>query len=152
MWENKENNDNTEPTVGEVVEPSYAELKLKFDEAERLREFHKDNAERHYRKLVELQNQVTEFQTYLRENWESLDAHAEELADLFGLEMTSTKTFTFTIDVEVEVTATSPAYNWSDFDGSELDFDVSASVSYNSRNDLDDATVESTDVRACEEA
>ena len=151
MWENQENND-TEPTVGEVVEPSYAELKLKFDEAERLREFHKDNAERHHRKLVELQSQVTEFQNYLRENWESLDGHAEELADLFGLEMTSTKTFTFTIDVEVEVTTNNPAYNWSDFDGSEIDFDISTSVSYNSRNDLEDATVGSIDVRDCEEA
>jgi hypothetical protein len=163
MWENQENNDNAELSDSvmsaiqaedaEVVapKPTYEELELKLATAERNRDYNLNTATRHFDKLSKVTNQVAELETYLRENWESLDAHAEEIADLFDLEMTSTKTFTFTVDVEIEVTAVSPAYDWSNFDGSEIDLDVSASVSYHSRTELDDATVESTDVRECEE-
>lgn len=150
MWENKENNN--EETVGEAVKVTYEELEARLVEANGNINRFKYNNEAYASKLSARNDQVAKLEEYLRENWESLDAHAEEIAEIFDISITSTKTFTFTIDVEVEVTANSPAYDWSDFDGSELDFEVSASVAYNARNDLDDATVENTDVRDCEEA
>jgi hypothetical protein len=142
--------ENQEPET--IAEITYADLQLKFEEAERLRENYTDMAARHFDNLMKVNSKVGSLTKYLRENWESLDDHATEIAEILDLDMTATKTFTFTIDVEVEVTANSPAYNWSDFDGSGIDFDISASVAYGSLNDLDDATVESTDVRECEEA
>jgi predicted nuclease with TOPRIM domain len=151
MWENQENN-NEEPTVEQVAKATYEELEARLVEANGNINRFKYNNEAYASKLSARNDQVDKLEEYLKENWESLDEHAEEIAEIFDISITSTKTFTFTLEVEVEVTANSPAYNWSDFDGSELDFDVSASVAYNSRNDLDDATVESTDVRECEEA
>ena len=150
MWENKENNN--EETVGEIVKVTYEELEARLVEANGNINRWKYNNQLLSDRLAVRLDQVAKLEEYLKENWESLGEHAEEIAEIFDISITCTKTFTFTIEVEVEVTANSPAYNWSDFDGSELEFDVSASVAYGSRNDLDDATVESTDVRECEEA
>ena len=150
MWEDKENQN---PAEAEVVAPkaTYEELEARLVEANGNITRWKYNSESATTRLSDRNSQVDELEEYLRKNWEDLDEHAEKIADIFGLEMTSTKTFTVTVEVEIEVTATSPAYDWDNFDGSEIEFDVSASIDYRHRNDLDDVTVDSIDVRECEE-
>ena len=93
---------------------------------------------------------IESVEEYLRENWDDLDTHASEIAERLGLDMTTTKTFTFDLRVTVEVEANSPAYNWDDFDGREIDFDISASVGWGYRDEISDATVEDTEVTSCE--
>jgi len=151
MWENQENQNPAENTEAEVVKPTYEELENNLSLMTAQLDSARRNAD-HFVKLVATRNsQVESLEDYLKENWESLDTHAEEIAEIFDIEVTSTKAFKMTIEVEVEVTANSPAYDWSNFDGSEFDFDVSASIGYHSRTDLNDVTVDRSDVIDCEE-
>ncbi|CAB4129732.1 hypothetical protein UFOVP115_102 [uncultured Caudovirales phage] len=151
MWENQENQTPAENAEGEV-KLSYAELETKLAEAERLRAYHEANAKERQERITNRKIQIDQLEQYLRDNWDSLDTHAEEIAEIFNLSMTSTKTFTFEVSVTVEVEAKSPAYDWNDFDGSQIDLDISASVAYGYRDEIDDATVEDSDITSCEEA
>jgi hypothetical protein len=151
MWENQENNgeQNSEP---EVVKPSYEALEADLAQMTREKNSFEFSTKIHKTNADKLTNQREKLAEYLKENWESLDLHAEEISEIFDLDVTSTKTFRLTVNVDVEVTANSPAYDWDNFDGSEIDLDISASIAYGyNRGDLDDVTVDDHEVTDCEE-
>ena len=152
MWENQENNgENTEPTVAEVVKPTYEELETQLASMTRIKNSLEFSANTHKKNADKLTEQRDKLAEYLKENWEDLDEHATAISEIFDLDVTTTKSFKLTVTVNVEVTANSPAYDWDNFDGSEIDLDISASVAYHNRNDLDDVSVEDHEIEECEE-
>ena len=151
MWENQ-NGDPAEKDEAEVVKPSYAELEAKFEACERLRDWHEANAKERQERISKRKIQIDALEDYLRENWDDLDDHAQAIADIFEIAMVSTKTFEFEVRVTVEVEAESPAYNWDDFDGSQIDLDINASVARGHRSEISAATVEDSEITSCEEA
>ena len=152
MWENQENQTPAENAEGEAPKATYEELETNLATATATAERYKSDKEMFLRLLTNRNDQIAKLEEYLRENWEDLDEHAEAIVEIFGLEMTSTKTFTFEVSVTVEVEAESPAYDWDNFDGSEIDLDISASVSGYRSTGLSDATVEDSEITSCEEA
>ena len=157
MWENKENqpaemSDSVQEAIQEEAKLSYAELELKFAEAERLRDWHASTARERQERISYRKGQVDQVEEYIRENWDDLGDHGQAIADLLEIALTSTKTFDFEVRVTVEVEANSPAFDWSGFDGSEIDLDISANVAWGHREEISDATVEDTEITSCDEA
>jgi hypothetical protein len=139
-------------TTEEVIKPTYEELETKVAQTttrityleSTLADF-RERVGKHY-------NKVESVKDYLIENHEEIgEEHTTEIAELLGIELATTKTFDFTITVSVDVEAGSPFYDWSDFDGSEIDFDITARVGYQYRSDLTDASVEDYNVDDCNE-
>ena len=161
MWENQNNGEqNSEPTelsdsVMSAIEsekPSYEALEANLAQMTREKNALEFSANIHKKSSDKLIDQRGALAEYVKENWESLDTHATAISEIFDLDVTTTKSFKLTVTVDVEVTANSPAYDWDNFDGSEIDLDISASVAWNyNGNDLDDVVVEDHEVKECEE-
>ena len=143
----EENNENQDP------KPTYEALELQVVQLTSAKQSVQERYERALSREVEADNAKEKVKEYLADNWDEIgETHATEIAEILGIEMVTTKTFEFTLKVTVEVTAESPAYDWDNFDGSEIDFEVSASVNSYSGNGIDSAYVEDTNVEDCEEA
>jgi len=158
MWENQENqpaelSDSVMADIqAESEKPSYEALEAQLAQVTREKNSLEFSANTHKTNHAKLVGQRDKLAEYVKENWEDLDEHATEISEIFDLDVTTTKTFRLTVNVDVEVTANSPAYDWDNFDGSEIDLDISASVGYGyNRGDLDDVSVEDHEVTDCEE-
>ena len=150
MYESNENQTPAEMSDSVTNAISIEELQNKVTMLETQVAYNKAAVDDYRSRLMNRITQIGQVEEYLRDNWDDLGDHAQEIADLLDISVTITKTFTFDLRVTVEIEAESPAFDWSNFDGSEIEFDVSSSVSY-STTGIEDATVEDVEITSCEE-
>jgi len=88
-----------------------------------------------YVKWQELSRKVGKLETYLDDNWDSIDEEVrDELCEIFGIEATVTRTVNITITGTLEVTAPR-GYDWDDIEN-DLEITADARVT---NSELDEA-------------
>ena len=137
MYEENQNPESVyDALIAEAVSvdapPSYDELlansKAFSDEVARL-----TNLNNYYQQLLleerkSFRSKVADLETYLDENWDDLDSHAEEIGNIFGIE--AEKTIDITVTIDYSITVTVPRNKVEEINEDNFDFDVSSNNSW----------------------
>lgn len=97
-----------------------------------------------YGQLADLQSMVRTLEEYLDSNWDSLEMHAEEIADIFNIEVEKTVEVSITVDYTVTVTV--PRNKIDEIDEDSFNYDISDSAYWLSI-DRSDATVREIEIQ-----
>lgn len=113
-------------TTTEVVPPTYEELETQVKSITAQAEYRKSLYESEMRRAGEMRTNITRVKDYITENFEDWDDDqkevAKEIADLLGIELTTTRTISVRVDIEVEVSM--PLDH--DFEVGDLEIEVSS--------------------------
>lgn len=101
----------------------YAEKRLAKYNARELSRFYRDS-ERYQKSAEDLEAKIRFAERYLKENYEDLELHADELAEILGITLTNEVEFEMTVTITGTITL--PMGKSFD-DLSEYDFDVELS-------------------------